>query len=256
MKFTGGLAAVLIGTIVMIVQPLVAKALTSVEIYSIAQKITVRIDGANTGSGVIVERQGDNYTVVTNWHVVQLKGNYTIQTSDGGKYTINHSQVKQLPGVDLAIFQFASKQNYRVAEKGDSDQVTGGKSVYVAGYPTGIPGIPERIFQVLNGQISARVQSPKDGYSLVYAVQAFQGMSGGPILNEEGKLVGIHGLSGTSIGGGGTATLGIPLKTYLSLASSAPPVATGSQSRSSPKPTNICDTQISLEEAAKRGCRI
>jgi len=230
MRFTGGLAAVLCGTAIVIVSPLVAKALTASQVYSIAQEITVRIDGANTGSGIIVERQGDSYTVVTCWHVVQEKGSYTIQTHDGRKYTINNSQVKRLGNVDLAVFQFSSNQNYRVAEKGNSDQVTGGKNVYIAGYPN----IAGRNFLSLDGKISGRVQNPKDGYALLYTVQAFGGMSGGPILDEEGKLVGIHGRAETDPGGGGTAVLGIPLNTYLSLAPSAPPVAI----KPTPQPTN------------------
>ena len=83
MRFTGGLAAVLLGTTVAIVQPLAAKALEPAEVDSIAEKITVRIDGANNGSGVIIKRQDNSYTVVTNWHVLQLKGSYTVKTFDG-----------------------------------------------------------------------------------------------------------------------------------------------------------------------------
>lgn len=242
MRFTGGFAAVLLGTAVLIVQPLVTKALEPQEIASIAEKITVRIDGANYGSGVIIERQDNSYTVVTNWHVLKLKGSYTVQTFDSKKYTINRSQVKRLAGVDLAVFEFTSNENYSVAEKGNSDQIRRGQTIYVGGYPTGIPGIPGREFLFLEGQISGRAQNPKEGYALIYIVQPFQGMSGGLVLDEEGKLVGIHGSSGTQYGGGGTVVLGIPLKTYLSLA----PYAS----------TNICNTQISLEEAVKQGCRI
>jgi S1-C subfamily serine protease len=126
MRLGSELPIILVGTALVIVQPLVVAALTAAEVYPIAQQITVRIDGANTGSGVIVERQGNNYTIVTNWHVVQLEGNYRVQTPDGKQYNINHSQVRKLSGVDLAVFQFTSNQNYRVAEKGDSDQITGG----------------------------------------------------------------------------------------------------------------------------------
>ena len=216
MRFAGGLTAVLFGTAIAIVQVQVASALTPAEV---AQQITVRIDGANTGSGVIIERQGSNYTVVTNWHVVQLKGNYTVYTQDGKQYTI--SQIKRLPNVDLAVFQFTSNQNYQVAQKGDSDQVTLGKSIYVAGYPEGTSDL-----QFLSGSISSLVRNPKDGYALVYTVNAFPGMSGGPILDEQGKLVGIHGRANTRPDTNATTVYGIPLKTYLSLASSAQPVAT------------------------------
>jgi hypothetical protein len=225
----------LLGATLAIVQPLVAAALKSDEIYPIAQQITVKIDGANTGSGVIIERQGNNYTVVTNRHVVYADGGYTVQTFDGKSYPAN--QIKKFANADLAVFQFTSSQNYRVAEKGNSDQVTGGKTIYIGGYPAGISGISGRNFTFLPGQISGILPNPKDGYGFGYTVQAFQGMSGGPILDEEGKLVGIHGRAGTDIGGGGTAVLGIPLKTYLSLAgnvAATKPVVT----TSTPKPQN------------------
>jgi len=237
MRFAGGLSAVLFGTAIIIGQPLIATALKPDEIYPIAEKITVRIEGANNGSGVIIEQQGNTYTVLTNLHVVDQKGIYTVYTPDGKKCcTINSTQVTPLPNVDLAIFQFTSNQNYRVAQKGDSDQVTGSKIVYIAGYPVQIPGVPKGSFNFLSGQISSRIQNPQKGYALAYTVQAFTGMSGGPILDEEGKLVGIHGNAGTDPVTGGTATLGIPLKTYLSLAPSAkPPTITSPPVNSSTK---------------------
>lgn len=83
MRLGGRLSAVLFGGVIVIVQSVVGAALTSAEVYPIAQQITVRIDGANTGSGVILERQSNNYTVVTNRHVVQETGSYTVQTHDG-----------------------------------------------------------------------------------------------------------------------------------------------------------------------------
>jgi WD40 repeat protein len=240
MRFGGGFPIIFLGATLAIVQPLVAAALKSDEIYPIAQQITVKIDGANTGSGVIIERQGNNYTVVTNRHVVFAAGSYTVQTSDGKSYQAN--QIKKFSNADLAVFQFTSSQNYRVAEKGNSDQVTGGKTIYIGGYPAGISGISGRNFTFLPGQISGILSNPKDGYGFGYTVQAFQGMSGGPILDEEGKLVGIHGRAGTDVGGGGTAVLGIPLKTYLSLAgnvAATKPVVT----TSTPKPQNTPTTK-------------
>jgi uncharacterized surface protein with fasciclin (FAS1) repeats len=142
--------------------------------------------------------------------VVQEKGNYTVFTQDGKQYSIN--QIKQLPNVDLAVFRFTSNQNYQVAEKGDSDQVTLGKNIYVAGFPQGTSDI-----QFLSGAISSIRKNPKNGYALVYAVNAFPGMSGGPIIDEKGKLVGIHGLAETRPDTSATTVLGIPLKIYLSL---------------------------------------
>jgi len=216
MRLAGGLTAILLTVPIVITQPLVTAALTPPEIASIVQQITIRIDGANTGSGVIIERSKNIYTVVTNWHVLQEKGKYTVHTPDGRQYTV--SNIKRLPGIDLATFQFNSNQNYRVAAKGNSDQVTRGKSVYVGGYPQGISDL-----QFLTGLISRIVSKPQDGYALVYKVDAYPGMSGGPILDEQGKLVGIHGRTYTRYNGMARDVFGIPLKTYLRLAPSTPP---------------------------------
>ncbi|MBE9008546.1 trypsin-like peptidase domain-containing protein [Fortiea sp. LEGE XX443] len=222
MRVAGVLTAVLIGTAIVIAQP-VATALTPQEVADIAQQITVRIDGENTGSGVIIERQGNVYTVVTSWHVVQEEGNYTVYTPDGKKYTFNNNQVKRFPGVDLAVFQFTSNQNYRVAEKGNSDEVKRGTNISVAGYQQGTSDIDFR-----RGAISRLVKEPKDGYAFVYDIDAFPGMSGGAILDEQGKLVGIHGLAKTRPDTNATTVYGIPLKTYLSLAPSAQTISVAS----------------------------
>jgi WD40 repeat protein len=231
-RFGGGISVILFGATLGILQVQVVNALTPAEV---AQQITVRIGGANTGSGVIIEHEGNNYTVVTNWHVVQEKGNYTVFTQDGKQYSIN--QIKQLPNVDLAVFRFTSNQNYQVAEKGDSDQITLGKNIYVAGFPQGTSDI-----QFLSGAVSSIRKNPENGYALVYAVNAFPGMSGGPIIDEKGKLVGIHGRAETRPDTNATTVLGIPLKTYLSLVGNiavTKPVAT----TSTPKPQNTPTTK-------------
>lgn len=233
MKVAATLSTLLFFTAVIIVSVQVATALTPSDVSAIAKKITVRIDSSNDkGSGVIIERKGKVYTVITNWHVVDFKGNYTLTILKDGKeytYKFNHSQVKKLSGVDLAVFEFTSNQDYILAEKGDSDQITEGKTIYLGGYPAAIEGIPGRNFQFLHGAITSRVQNPQNGYALVYTVEAFQGMSGGPILDEQGKLVGIQGRAATELGGGGIAVFGIPLKTYLQIAGiptkPSPPIA-------------------------------
>ena len=63
--------------------PLFVQALTSQQINARAKEFTVRIDGQSNGSGAIVARNGNTYTVLTNWHVVEESGQYTVQTSDG-----------------------------------------------------------------------------------------------------------------------------------------------------------------------------
>ncbi|MHC5824059.1 MAG: S1 family peptidase, partial [Nostoc sp.] len=96
-----------------------------------AKQITVRIDstsGAN-GSGVIIAKDGDTYTVLTASHVVCEKkedkqpcGDYKYQilAPDGKQYPVEKSTIKTESGVDLAVVKFtASNQNYQLAILGD-----------------------------------------------------------------------------------------------------------------------------------------
>jgi hypothetical protein len=58
----------LIGVSIALVQPQIAFALSSSEVAKMAKQITVLIDSKNPGSGVIVKRSGNTYTVLTASH--------------------------------------------------------------------------------------------------------------------------------------------------------------------------------------------
>jgi len=63
-----------------------AQAQSAETVAKIAKATTVRIEGATQGSGVLVKRDGNSYTVLTAWHVLS-DGNVTedigITTEDG-----------------------------------------------------------------------------------------------------------------------------------------------------------------------------
>ncbi len=134
MRFSYQLPAALIGVAasIVLVQPQVAVALSPDEVGRIAKSITVRIESKNPGSGVIIKKEGNTYTVLTAAHVVERAGQYTIVTPDDSRYPLNYSTVKKLSGVDLAVVQFTSSKSYSVAKIGNSDSVTEGKAAYVA----------------------------------------------------------------------------------------------------------------------------
>ena len=177
-------------------QPAIAQK-TAAEIEEIAEEITVRIDGPGAGgSGFIVKREGNTYTVLTNWHVVDREGNYIVKTSDGRQHQVAYSQIREQPGVDLAVISFTSSQSYRVAELGNSDDVNLTQTVYVSGWLNPLPGIPEPVYTLFEGQLNG-VQRPDDsGYALLYSADGiYSGTSGGPVLDQQGKVLGIHGLA-------------------------------------------------------------
>jgi S1-C subfamily serine protease len=83
-----------IGATIALVQP-IAAAKSSAEIAKTAQEITVLItEPNNVGSGVILQQQGEIYTVLTAAHVVNNKANYTIATPDDRKYEVISSSIR------------------------------------------------------------------------------------------------------------------------------------------------------------------
>jgi tetratricopeptide (TPR) repeat protein len=196
--FNARLSAAILGAGFALVQMQPAQALTKVEVSKVAQSITVMIQNAQdpkeSGSGVIIKREGEIYTVLTAHHVVQQSPNYKLMTPDKKLYPIIQDSIQPLPGVDLALVQFKSPEAYGVAKMGDSTQSPSGSTSFVAGFPgtTEVRSEPEYYFT--SGEIAANGSRPnKDGYALAYSNPTLPGMSGGAVLNEQGKLIGIHG---------------------------------------------------------------
>jgi len=252
MNFSNKLPIALIGTVatIVIAQPTAVFAISADEVGKIAKSITVLIDSKEPGSGVIVKRNGNTYTVLTARHVFKdAEAKYEIVTPDNQRYLLNYSSVKKLPNIDLAVVEFTSSQTYSVAKIGNSDLATEGKAAYVAGFPKTSAAINRSIYNFTDGRITANASRPlEDGYALVYSNNTLPGMSGGPVLNENGEVVGIHGRADTRAAESNNINqniliaktgfnLGIPINTSLRLLASSQvdvgvkvpsaPVATG-----------------------------
>lgn len=173
-----------------------AQAQSAEDVAKIAQAITVRVEGAIQGSGVLVKREGNRYTVLTAWHVVsgQRPGEEVdIYTPDGQRHPIEQGSIKRVGEVDMAVLTFTSASSYEVAPVGDVKSVSSGSSIYVAGFPLPTSAVPSRIFRFLKGDViaNATVAIP-NGYQLLYSNPTLPGMSGGAVLDAQGQLVGIH----------------------------------------------------------------
>ncbi len=184
---------------VSITQPQVILALEATQINEIAENITVRINannGGEHGSGVIIAREGSTYYVLTSKHVVEyLDYEYTVLTPDTETYLLDNSTIKQIDGIDLAVISFESDRDYKVAlTETSAERITPGIPIYVNGFPLAGQEIQDGA-QFTSGSLTGINHQHRSGYNLVYSNFTREGMSGGPILNAQGKLIGIHGLA-------------------------------------------------------------
>jgi tetratricopeptide (TPR) repeat protein len=205
------LAAALVGTTVALtsvalVQP-VAMANSATEVEGVARSVTVKIKlqkRQSIGSGIIVHRKGDLYTLVTNQHVVCGEGRgrcsqllaeeiYKLELPDGQQYQVQKSSIKILGNnLDLAIIQFRSNRNYKVAKISNTEKLKVNDNIYTAGFPAEQPG-----FSFSEGGVIATVEKRMigdgGGYTIIYDALTLPGMSGSGVFNSSGQLVAVHG---------------------------------------------------------------
>lgn len=166
------------------------------EISSIAKKITVKIEGATSGSGVLVKEKHNRYTVLTAWHVIKdisEKEELAIFTFDGKEYLWDSKSRRKINNLDLGIIEFESKNSYKLAVIGDSNIISEGEKVFVAGYPLRNKNNKGRFFRFKSGELESNINLfIEDGYQLLYSNKTLKGMSGGPLLNQKGNLIGMH----------------------------------------------------------------
>ena len=181
-----------------------ASAKTAQEIAQLAILTTVEVNNtlgfSASGSGVIIAKQGNIYTVLTTNHVVaSLAQEYSIRTHLEKNYRA--IRIQRLPkndrDIDLALVQFQSREQYPVAPMGESQRAVVGSTIYVAGYPLPIAFESERKLEFTGGIVSSRLGRTSSGYGLRYQAVTRRGMSGGPVFDADGRVVGIHGQGDT-----------------------------------------------------------
>jgi tetratricopeptide (TPR) repeat protein/V8-like Glu-specific endopeptidase len=171
-------------------------SLSASQVAEISKAVTVAIQTETSiGSGVLVAKNARGYTVLTAAHVVKdPEQKHQLVAPDGKRYKIDQTQIKILPGADLALVQLVTTQSYRTIKIRQANAISEGSFVYVAGFPQGTQTITKSLFNFTEGRVTASSRQPlKDGYGLVYTNLTLPGMSGGSVLNDRGELVAIHG---------------------------------------------------------------
>ncbi|MGK7939457.1 MAG: GUN4 domain-containing protein [Crocosphaera sp.] len=181
--------------------PIMASSAT--QISRMAKKITVLVEGpGSNGTGVIINKSGKTYRLLTAGHVVgdiNPGEEAYVLTSDQQRHLINTNKIKLISGVDMAVVEFESDRSYSTAKLGNAKNLVEGMTVYVAGFPLPTTAINASLYTFVPGKITATAsQGLRDGYGLVYTNDTLPGMSGGPVFNEKGEVIGIHGRADTA----------------------------------------------------------
>lgn len=167
------------------------------QLRDLAQSITVKVtSGSNWGSGILMRQQGQVYTVLTNKHVLSAGEPYRVKTSDGQVYSADLSGSISFRGNDLAVLEFRSiHTTYPIASLGSASSLNVGDEVFAAGFPFGRDWSRSMGLVLTTGQVSLLLnRALVGGYQVGYTNEIRKGMSGGPILNRQGELVGINGM--------------------------------------------------------------
>jgi tetratricopeptide (TPR) repeat protein len=211
------LSTAVLGTIALVSYISPAVALSPVEVQRIAKQTTVQITGCDFGSGVIIRKEGSAYTVLTVAHNLKKSG-CTVTAPDDAKYQVD--RVKTFPNsVDLAIFTFTSNKVYPVAKLIDnSDRIEAMETIYVSGFPLST-AISTSIFTIVKGDVVANPATKQQGkgYSLIYSNNTLPGQSGGPVWNDRGELIAIHGQGDIDSKSQETINTGVRVKTGYNL---------------------------------------
>jgi serine protease Do len=162
------------------------------------------------GSGFIISSDG---YILTNNHMVEGADKVVVELADGQKYTATAKDVKTDPDTDVAVVKIDAKE-LAYLDLADSDTLEVGEWVLAIGNPLGLS------HTVTAGIVSATSRS---GFGLATLENFIQtdaainfGNSGGPLINLDGKVVGIN----TAIAGS-TGNIGIGFAIPINMAKHA-----------------------------------
>ncbi len=160
--------------------------------------------GASEGSGSIVSSDG---YVVTNHHVVEAasdgQARITVTLNDGSRHEAKY--VASDVNTDVGVIKIQSVADLPVLEFGNSEDLRVGQQVVAVGSPLGLSAtVTSGIVSALNRPVRAGQgggeSSLMDGIQTDAAINP--GNSGGPLVDMEGRLVGMNSVIASLSSGG------------------------------------------------------
>jgi S1-C subfamily serine protease len=159
--------------------------------------------GTATGSGFVVDKEG---TILTNAHVVEGSNDVQVRFGEQGDF-VDADVAGRDPSNDLSVLKVnPDKAKLVPLPLGDSSKVTVGDSAIAIGNPFGFSRtVTTGIVSALQRQIEA-----PNGFPIRNVIQTDAsinpGNSGGPLLDGQGRVIGINSQIAT---GGSSGSVGI-----------------------------------------------
>ncbi len=166
--------------------------------------------GEDSGTGIVVNNEG---LILTNDHVVAGATSLTVSIGGSNGVTRSATLVGEEANKDLALIHVSpSGLGLEPLRLVSSSSVQVGDTVYAIGNPYGLERtLTNGIVSALNREISA-----PDGATITGAIQTDAalnpGNSGGPLLNEEGEVIGVNSQiasDAASVGGSQPGSTGV-----------------------------------------------
>jgi len=159
---------------------------------------------SSMGSGFIISEDG---LVVTNEHVADKNAQkIVISLTDGSQYEAEILGADEL--ADLALLKIKADRKFPYVEFGDSDEVMVGEWSLAIGNPFGLfeaaqPSVTVGVVSALNRDFRPDPNQPRVYLNMIQTDAAInRGNSGGPLVNSDGKVIGVN----TFIFTGGTSS--------------------------------------------------
>ncbi|ACZ10450.1 Periplasmic serine endoprotease DegP precursor [Sebaldella termitidis] len=166
-------------------------------LYGRSEPRTEKKESGSLGSGFIISTDG---YVMTNNHVVNGADEIFVKFSDGRE--LEAKLVGNDPEVDIAILKIQSKETFKPAEFGNSDNISVGQWAIAFGNPLGLNDTMTVGIVSAKGRSSLGIEKIENFIQTDAAIN--QGNSGGPLVDISGKVIGIntaiYSPSGGSIG--------------------------------------------------------
>lgn len=151
---------------------------------------------SGSGSGVIFKKENGKAYIITNNHVVEGASSLKVSLYDGTAVTAKLVGSDSL--TDLAVLQISDDHVTKVASFGDSSDLRTGETVIAIGDPLGKDlsrTVTQGIVSGVDRTVSMSTSAGQTSINVIQTDAAINpGNSGGPLLNTDGKIVGINSM--------------------------------------------------------------